>query len=102
MLIDPLPVNLILENALSNAVKHGHPQDPCVNLSLKLDRLLPTDQGPRPPRLVCTITNRIHPDRPRVTQHFVTHKLHDPKNRCGLLRRLGPVLGDANGREGFR
>ena len=65
--IDPLLCKLVVENALSNAVKHGHPGDPEVCLSMKLAEAATG----RACRLSCTVTNRANPERPQVRTFFL-------------------------------
>ena len=57
-ILDPLLLSLIVDSALSNAYKHGHPTSPDVEVSVD-DR---PGQG-----LVFCVTNKAHPDRPPLT-----------------------------------
>jgi len=66
VLLDPVLLNLILDNALANAFKHGCPEDPNVHLSFR-DERISCDRM----RLRITVTNRAHPDRPALTPDFV-------------------------------
>ena len=94
--IDVTLCALILDNAISNAFKHGHPQAPDVRLTVTdADEPAPDALGPdRRPRspaareslprpsapapkaeavvpLTFTITNRAHLQRPRLTPHYL-------------------------------
>eukprot|EP00667_Euglena_gracilis_P004358 EG_transcript_4380 len=66
---DPTLCSIVLENALSNAFRHGHPTDPQVTCAV---HLLPADPpaGPRR-RLLLRLTNRANPARPTVTDTFL-------------------------------
>ena len=70
----PLLPQVILDNALGNAFKHGHPSDPQIRLSVQVDP--PSDAAsPRntaKKTLRFTITNCAHPLRPPATPQFVS------------------------------
>eukprot|EP00667_Euglena_gracilis_P009770 EG_transcript_9932 len=72
VLLDATLMALILENAISNAFRHGCPENPDVHfiiaeLSLKVD-----EPGSLPcRRLQFTVSNAAHPERPPLTQETV-------------------------------
>jgi hypothetical protein len=65
--LDPTLFGLILDNALSNAFKHGHPVVPNVQLTIEC--------YPVPiPSMVSVkfmVSNAVNPSRPAVTQDYV-------------------------------
>eukprot|EP00668_Euglena_longa_P010449 GGOE01012656.1.p1 GENE.GGOE01012656.1~~GGOE01012656.1.p1 ORF type:complete len:429 (-),score=103.92 GGOE01012656.1:633-1919(-) len=68
--LDSTICNLILENALSNAVRHGHPQRPQVRLIIEILAAEPeTRQGFQ--RIRFTVENAANPDRPPLTAEDV-------------------------------
>eukprot|EP00667_Euglena_gracilis_P006499 EG_transcript_6555 len=66
--LDPTLCNMVLCNVLNNAFRHGHPTDPQVAFTIRVERqrCIP---GRR--RVIFAITNRAHPAKPRVTEEFV-------------------------------
>eukprot|EP00667_Euglena_gracilis_P002239 EG_transcript_2236 len=64
-------LNLILENAVSNAFKHGHPNNPDVRLAVATAPLRadPLFEGRR--MLHFTVANVANPQRQRLTPEFV-------------------------------
>eukprot|EP00667_Euglena_gracilis_P005188 EG_transcript_5220 len=69
---DHVLLTLIFDNALSNAVKHGHPQTPDIAFSIEE---IPADvcRGLRAGRrrFCFQVTNIAHPDRPELTPQYV-------------------------------
>eukprot|EP00667_Euglena_gracilis_P004187 EG_transcript_4203 len=106
---DHMLLTLILDNALSNAGKHGHPQTP--NVTFTIDAV-PTPGCPDVPlgkRRICfQVTNVAHPRRPVLTPEYVeqlfagcAQRRHDSVvptlsdriglSHCVLAARLGGV-----------
>eukprot|EP00667_Euglena_gracilis_P005906 EG_transcript_5950 len=74
---DVILLNLILENAISNALKHGHPSNPQVQFIISSS---PAGDDLSPPRhrrrlLQFTVTNFAHPQRPVLSPEFVAQLL---------------------------
>eukprot|EP00667_Euglena_gracilis_P003018 EG_transcript_3026 len=69
VLLDTTLMALILENAISNAFRHGSPEDPDVRLTIS--ESIPEDEGPGSPsrhrHLQVTVSNAAHPLRPPLT-----------------------------------
>ena len=72
--IDERLCHLILDNALSNAFKHGHCDNPDVQLAIELSQAA-TATSPDTMLLTATVTNVAHPARPTITPEFVTQVL---------------------------
>ena len=68
--IDPILPGLILDNALSNAFKHGHPEDPDVQLSIETRTA--NGEQERQVHLEVCVTNNANPSRPVVDDDYVT------------------------------
>ena len=79
---DPLLLALILDNALSNASKYGHPSGPDVRITVE-DH---TEEG-----FVFRVINRANPDRPPLTQDFVSSVFDGagPKSTDALSNGVG-------------
>eukprot|EP00667_Euglena_gracilis_P013013 EG_transcript_13407 len=58
--LDPVLCDLVCDNALSNAFRHGHPEDPQVSLAALLE---PVELGSARCRLSFVIRNRTNPAR---------------------------------------
>ena len=82
---------MILENALSNAFKHGCPQDPGVSFRISVDA--PRDDSPEV-QVVFRVTNRPHPDRPRLTDDYIQSLIRQVPTE---FSRCVPVLSDQVG-----
>ena len=79
--IDPILLGLILDNALSNAFKHGHPEDPEVQLSINTG----TTNGEQESQVhleVC-VTNRANPSRPMIDDDYITSVRRQDGSRHG-------------------
>eukprot|EP00667_Euglena_gracilis_P003694 EG_transcript_3706 len=66
--LDPTLCDIVCDNALSNAFRHGHPEDPQVSLTVRLE---PAELGSARCRLSFAICNRANPARPPVSPAFV-------------------------------
>eukprot|EP00667_Euglena_gracilis_P010852 EG_transcript_11062 len=89
-------LNLILENAISNAVKHGHPSDPNVRLVVRdVSALAPVPLPPGWCRLQFSVINTANPTRPALTradtQRLFNGKLDTP------VKAVAPTLSDRIG-----
>ena len=81
-ILDPVLLALILDNALSNASKHGHPSNPDIQINAEND----PGRG-----LVFRITNMAHPNKPLLTDDFVL-KMFDgtgPKHTDSMSDGIG-------------
>ena len=67
--IDPILLGLILDNALSNAFKHGHPENPDVQLSINT-RIANGEQESQV-HLEVSVTNRANPSRPVIDDDYI-------------------------------
>eukprot|EP00668_Euglena_longa_P043232 GGOE01057355.1.p1 GENE.GGOE01057355.1~~GGOE01057355.1.p1 ORF type:complete len:680 (-),score=145.73 GGOE01057355.1:139-2148(-) len=65
-------LNLVLENAISNALKHGDPANPEVRLGISSS---PMRDEPFRRVLHFTVTNVAHPQRPPLTPEYVDRLL---------------------------
>eukprot|EP00667_Euglena_gracilis_P004828 EG_transcript_4857 len=76
--MDPLLCEIVLENALTNAHRHGHPSQPRVRFTALLTPLTgaasPRHRNRR--RLTFSVTNRAHPSRLPLTPEAVTRLLN--------------------------
>eukprot|EP00667_Euglena_gracilis_P009500 EG_transcript_9645 len=73
-LLDSTLCSIVLDNAINNAFRHGHPDNPEVNFSMSLAALPNEDTDDRRYRLTFEVTNRVAPNRPPVTPDLV-HRL---------------------------
>eukprot|EP00667_Euglena_gracilis_P005102 EG_transcript_5133 len=93
--LDPLLCEIVLENALTNAHRHGHPTDPNLRFTATLTSLSHHTPGPRPLyRLAFTVANRANPARPPLTPELVARLLRGEAQPLGLtVPRLSEHLG---------
>eukprot|EP00667_Euglena_gracilis_P002799 EG_transcript_2809 len=99
ILMDGTLMHLILENALSNAAKHGHPDHPNVRLSIRMED--PKDDVIDIPglcplhRVSFVVQNVANPLRPQLTDRLVRPLLagRSPSPH----RRVVPALSDGVG-----
>ena len=78
VLLDPTLCSLILDNAISNAFKHGSPRDPDVQITIGDNTEDPFDCGPSVgsfERFKFTITNWAHPKRRALDEQYVQQVL---------------------------
>eukprot|EP00667_Euglena_gracilis_P001832 EG_transcript_1830 len=73
VLLDPLLTELVLDNSLNNAFRHGHPDTPDVHFSIAIDTTVTVDDVPT---ILFEVRNRSHPERPRVTPDLVDQVLN--------------------------
>eukprot|EP00667_Euglena_gracilis_P001829 EG_transcript_1829 len=94
--IDPLLCEIVLENALTNAHRHGHPTEPNVRFTAALT-VIPGDASPphHPRRrLTFAVTNRADPTRPPLTPELIARLLKgDAHPRSPTASRLSENLG---------
>eukprot|EP00668_Euglena_longa_P009915 GGOE01012007.1.p1 GENE.GGOE01012007.1~~GGOE01012007.1.p1 ORF type:complete len:663 (-),score=226.06 GGOE01012007.1:286-2232(-) len=96
VLMDGTLMQLILENAMSNAFKHGHPDHPNVQLIINQDG--PQDDQNHPSRrqtISFIVQNATNPQRPRLTDELV-HKLFHGEARLQPAAAI-PTLSDGIG-----
>eukprot|EP00667_Euglena_gracilis_P003172 EG_transcript_3181 len=94
---DVVLLNLILENAISNALKHGHPSNPQVQFTISSS---PAGDDLSPPRdhhrlLQFTVTNLANPQRPVLTPEYVAQLLSGKVEVAN--HDVVPVLSDRIG-----
>eukprot|EP00668_Euglena_longa_P010637 GGOE01012882.1.p1 GENE.GGOE01012882.1~~GGOE01012882.1.p1 ORF type:complete len:677 (-),score=154.84 GGOE01012882.1:1081-3111(-) len=68
VLLDPTLCDIVLDNAICNAFRHGHPDDPQVTFSMALSPPVP---GRLTQQLTFCVTNHSHPERPQITEDFM-------------------------------
>ena len=73
VLLDEAVCRIILENAVKNALRHGHADHP-VRLHMALHDL----PGAAEKMLVFRVVNRADPQKPRVTPEFIARALEEP------------------------
>eukprot|EP00667_Euglena_gracilis_P003224 EG_transcript_3236 len=71
--LDEALCGLMLENAITNAFGHGHPDDPDVTFSITISNV----QAGGHCHVTFRVSNRTHPDRPRITAPLVATLLDD-------------------------
>eukprot|EP00667_Euglena_gracilis_P002680 EG_transcript_2684 len=88
-------LNLVLENAISNALKHGHPSNPHVQFTISSSPAKGHPPGDRRRVLHCTVTNLANPQRPVLTPEYVAKLL---AGKVELAQTdVVPVLSDRIG-----
>eukprot|EP00668_Euglena_longa_P037468 GGOE01048242.1.p1 GENE.GGOE01048242.1~~GGOE01048242.1.p1 ORF type:complete len:870 (-),score=250.93 GGOE01048242.1:117-2534(-) len=84
VLLDEVLCDILLDNALNNAFRHGDPVDPQVQFLMELSPLEePTNSGQR--QLTFFISNRACPNRPRITPDLVHTLLSGRTSSTGEL-----------------
>eukprot|EP00667_Euglena_gracilis_P004281 EG_transcript_4303 len=75
--LDPLLCNVVLDNAITNALRHSHPDDPQVTFSITCHLLSDQDETEEDNRrlIVFRVTNRADPARPAITPDFLQERL---------------------------
>ena len=84
VMLDVTLCSLILENALSNAFKHGCPQDRAVRLTITAASSNSATSSATEDNKVCVkfiVINRAKPTRPEITPGYVTKVLSDEVRR---------------------
>eukprot|EP00667_Euglena_gracilis_P001005 EG_transcript_1005 len=84
--LDEALTDLVLENAISNAFRHGHPTDPDVRF------FIAADPAASPCIVTFRITNRSHPARQPLTADLVERLLHGHR-----LEAFGPSASCSEG-----
>jgi len=90
--LDCALLSLILDNALSNAVKHGRPEDPDVAFVVHEVEDTTLTGGTR---LEFLVTNAANPNRPQLTPAVVTRLIAGDPHPLGTRRRT--LLSDGIG-----
>eukprot|EP00668_Euglena_longa_P021883 GGOE01027228.1.p1 GENE.GGOE01027228.1~~GGOE01027228.1.p1 ORF type:complete len:659 (-),score=213.61 GGOE01027228.1:659-2527(-) len=92
---DEMLLNLIFDNALSNAAKHGNPQNPEVAFTIEeipADVCADLEAGKR--RFSFQVTNVAHPGSPELTPEYVQQLFAGTVEKSG---RPVPTLSDGIG-----
>eukprot|EP00667_Euglena_gracilis_P005032 EG_transcript_5063 len=92
---DAVLLNLILENAISNALKHGDPSNPQVQFTISSSPASVDPSRGRRQLLHFTVTNVANPQRPVLTPDFVAQLLSGKVHL--VTRDIIPVLSDRIG-----
>eukprot|EP00667_Euglena_gracilis_P004701 EG_transcript_4727 len=100
--LDHTLCNLILENALSNAFKHGDPHDPAVRFAVEAEPLTCSLALPHPApavRVAFTVSNAANPLQPPLTDDAVRVLLggQSAEGPHPCLRTVRPLLSDRIG-----
>ena len=90
--LDEAVCALVLENALSNATRHGRASDPDVCLSAEL-RPLSEDPGETLQEVVFRVTNYADPSNPRITDDFVRRCLCGERPHSAAPNGVSEGLG---------
>ena len=72
--LDVILCGLVLDNAISNAFKHGHPQEPGVTLETEVGDLTTASASElhgRRVRMAFVVRNQCNPARPKLTEQFI-------------------------------
>eukprot|EP00667_Euglena_gracilis_P005135 EG_transcript_5166 len=96
--LDPLLCEIVLENALTNAQRHGHPTQPGLHFTAALTSL----PGVGPTATACgirqlltfVVTNRVHPSRPPLTPELVASLLRGDTASLDSLGSATPRLSE--------
>eukprot|EP00668_Euglena_longa_P003879 GGOE01004544.1.p1 GENE.GGOE01004544.1~~GGOE01004544.1.p1 ORF type:complete len:743 (-),score=201.65 GGOE01004544.1:1991-4114(-) len=96
-LLDSTLCGIVLDNAINNAFRHGHPENSEVNFTMSMASLSNTDTDDKRYRLTFEVTNRVAPHRPQVTPDLLRRVLsgqqepscHSPSSGTALSDHLG-------------
>ena len=89
--IDPLLCGIVLDNALSNALKHGHPQSPDIRLEVTISPFGAAEDGTK--MLEIMVTNAVHPGRPAITEEYIKKVLAGEVQRGPSTSALSNYIG---------
>ena len=89
---DVVVCGMILENGLSNAFKHGCPGNQDVRFTIAMHE---SDDPNRVP-LEFRVTNRAHPDRPKITDQFIDELIKGTPNADRHLPLFSDRIGIAH------
>eukprot|EP00668_Euglena_longa_P019952 GGOE01024798.1.p1 GENE.GGOE01024798.1~~GGOE01024798.1.p1 ORF type:complete len:675 (-),score=155.14 GGOE01024798.1:191-2107(-) len=78
-LLDSTLCGIVLDNAISNAFRHGHPDDPQVTFTMSVAVLPGEEDDDGRCRLTFEVTNRIAPSRPQMTRDLLHRILNGPQ-----------------------
>ena len=89
---DSVACEMILENALSNAFKHGCPQNPSVSFVISEAEAAPGNESRV--QVLFRVTNRANPDRPKLTEDYIQRLVNEVPTESS---KHMPVLSDQVG-----
>ena len=96
--LDPMVCNVVLDNAMTNAKRHGCPRDPQVSLTVKVtpedDELL--DEGARV-KVRFLVSNRVNPKRPAIQTRWSSAREGHRISVASRKDPLRPTLSDGLG-----
>eukprot|EP00668_Euglena_longa_P047468 GGOE01063336.1.p1 GENE.GGOE01063336.1~~GGOE01063336.1.p1 ORF type:complete len:694 (-),score=197.72 GGOE01063336.1:908-2803(-) len=94
VLLDPVLCDLVLDNGISNAFQHGHPEAPAVHFTITLAS---SPGGPQ--LLTLEVANRVHPDRAVLGPQFLERILggEEPKEGAHFGLRHMFMAAQAHG-----
>ena len=97
VVLDPMVCNIVLDNAVTNAKRHGHPDDPHVKLmvSVTKDTMLLSDDC-RPLESVKVrflVTNLANPSRPALQTRWSSQEASGPLPKDSTRPTLSDGLG---------
>ena len=96
VMLDVTLCSLILENALSNAFKHGCPQNPAVRLTITVASSNSAASSAAEDNKVCvkfTVINRANPTRPVITPDYVKKVLSGEARRGSGTSPMSDQIG---------
>eukprot|EP00668_Euglena_longa_P025079 GGOE01031307.1.p1 GENE.GGOE01031307.1~~GGOE01031307.1.p1 ORF type:complete len:886 (-),score=253.83 GGOE01031307.1:1289-3754(-) len=85
VLLDEVLCDILLDNALNNAFRHGNPTGPHVQFLMDLAPPQELDTSGGQCKLTFQISNRADPAKPLVTADFIDALLNGKSNRSGEL-----------------
>eukprot|EP00667_Euglena_gracilis_P005338 EG_transcript_5374 len=88
--LDAVLCELILDNGLNNAFRHGHPHAPAVHFSISLS---PTPGSEKTQLLIFEVMNCANPDRPVVTPDLVEQLVRGDAVPCPRGASVSEHLG---------
>ena len=89
---DELSTSIILENAITNAIRHALPGSPDVRFSIETPQA-PHGASQDDPHLLFKITNRADPTKPVVTQDFLDQILQGDRENVVSGESVSEGLG---------
>eukprot|EP00667_Euglena_gracilis_P003097 EG_transcript_3106 len=90
--LDPTLCEIVFDNALNNAFRHGHPTDPRVEFTMRFEPASePLPEGHQ--LLTLTVANRAHPQRPPITAEFISDVLKGLRRPASSGSSLSQHLG---------
>ena len=97
VVLDPMVCNIVLDNAVTNAKRHGHPVDPQVKLTVSVteDTMVLSDECRQleSVKVRFLVTNRANPSRPALQNRWSSQKACAPLPKDSTRPTLSDGLG---------